>query len=68
MPTTVSLANSANILKRHHGADSPEYLNAKRDWAAQRLEDHIRNTLADAPPLTEEQARRLSGLLRGGVK
>jgi len=34
-----------------------------RDYAAARLEDYIRKTVAAAPPLTEDQRDRLAALL-----
>ncbi len=37
---------------------------ARRDYAAQVLEDHIRRVVDAAPPLTPEQRDRLALLLR----
>lgn len=39
---------------------------ARRDYAARRVEDYISRTLAEAPPLTDDQVSRLAGLLRAG--
>ena len=36
---------------------------AQRDYRAARLEDHIRATLATAPPLTAAQRQHLAALL-----
>lgn len=47
-----------------NGPDSVETTNARRDFAAARLDDYIRDTLAKAPPLTNEQRARLRELLR----
>ncbi len=40
---------------------------ARRDYAAQALADHIAQVVAQAPPLTNEQRERLALLLRGGA-
>jgi hypothetical protein len=55
-----------------HGNDAAEASEARRDFNAARLDDYIRETLAKAPPLTDEQRARLAELLRpvrvlGGV-
>lgn len=47
-----------------NGPDAVETTNARRDFAAARLDDYIRDTLAKAPPLTNEQRARLRELLR----
>lgn len=60
-----SLAARANAQKRHHGATSPEYINARRDHAAAAIETAVAKYLADAPPLTDEQVERIAGLLGG---
>ncbi len=39
---------------------------AKRDLAALTIESHVERILADAPPLTDEQADRIASILRGG--
>lgn len=54
------LAKSAQV----NGPDSTETTDARRDFAAARLDDYIRDTLAKAPPLTDEQRTRLAELLR----
>lgn len=51
---------------RTHGADAPETINARRDFAAAKIADHIAKVVADAPPLTAEQRDRLTAILRGG--
>jgi hypothetical protein len=38
----------------------------RRDYAAAKLEDYIRRTVDQAPPLTEDQRSRIAALLRGG--
>jgi hypothetical protein len=54
-------------LSKTHAPDSPLVLEARRDFRAARLEDYIAKTVAEAPPLTDEQRDRLAVLLRGGV-
>ena len=51
---------------REHGPKSPEAANARRDFNAARIEDHIRALVADAPPLTVEQRTRIVRLLKAG--
>lgn len=46
------------------GPDSIETVDARRDFAAARLDDYIRDTLAKAPPLSGEQRDRLAELLK----
>jgi hypothetical protein len=43
--------------------DLPEALELRRDLAARRLEDYITKVVEAAPPLSDEQVRRLSVLL-----
>lgn len=54
-------------LSRSRTADDPDLVTARRNLAAVRLQDHITATLATAPPLTDEQRRRLAGLFTGGA-
>lgn len=51
-------------LHQTHSPDSSEIREARRDFAAARLEDHVARVLADAPPLTHEQRERIASLLR----
>lgn len=52
-----------------HRRGTPEELTAaRRDLAAAVIEKTIRERLADAPPLTPEQAAKLAGLLLGGSR
>ena len=61
---TVSARQRHNVLVRHRGQDDPVTLAARRDLHAAKLEDHIRQVVDEAPPLTAEQRDRLAGLLR----
>jgi hypothetical protein len=54
-------------LTRSRTSDDPDLLAARRDLKAQRLEDHIREVVESAPPLSAEQRCRLSLILRGGA-
>jgi hypothetical protein len=59
-----------NGLKSRHGADAPETIAARTELKALAAEEYIRELVAGAPPLTEEQRVRIAGLLRpvGGVR
>lgn len=58
------LANAAKSARRHDSADAAaEVRNAKRDYAAAALAEHIRRLVADAPPLTDQQRDYLRQLL-----
>lgn len=54
-------------LSRSRRSDDPELVKARRDLFAAKLEAHIERTLAEAPPLTEEQRDRLAGIFTGGA-
>ena len=50
-------------LSRSRTPDDPDLAAARRDLRAARAEDYIRSVVDAAPPLTDEQVRRLSVLL-----
>ena len=52
-------------LSRHRSHDDPDVLAAARDLRAVRLEDHVAQVVALAPPLTDEQRARIARLLHG---
>ena len=54
-------------LSRSRTADDPDLLEARRNLRAASLESHIVRVLAEAPPLSDDQRRRLAGLFAGGV-
>lgn len=54
-------------LSRDRSPQDPALLDARRNLKASRLEDYIRRTVDEAPPLTSEQRDRLAVLLRGDV-
>jgi hypothetical protein len=61
--------NRVNALASRRNADDPVLVDARRDHAAAKLEAAITRIVADAPPLTTEQADRLAGILiRGGAR
>jgi len=49
---------------RRWGRDS---LDLDRDYAAERLAEHVAKVVAQAPPLTPAQRDRIAVLLRGGA-
>jgi hypothetical protein len=48
-------------------APESEIIEARRNYRALRLAEHIRRQLADDPPLNEEQRQHLADLLVGGA-
>lgn len=58
----------ANVLTRYRDPQDVEVLDARREAAAARLADYVAATLADAPPLTDEQCERISRLLTTGIR
>lgn len=63
MSWTHTRSQIAHTIKRNPHADVTEL---RQRLKAERLEDYIRRTVADAPPLTPEQRDRLALLLRSG--
>lgn len=59
-PERRRLQSRAAAAIRHDLPDAPDL---RRDLAARRLEDYIRAVVEAAPPLSDEQVRRLSVLL-----
>lgn len=55
-------------LTRHRGLGDPAVDDARRNWAAARLADHIRHVMADAPPLTDEQRAELVGMMQPAAR
>lgn len=50
-------------LSRSRPSNDPDLLQARSDLRAARLADAIQKTVAQAPPLTDEQRRQLAMLL-----
>lgn len=62
--TAVSKARgTAAILARYRNPDDPDLLDAKRDLATAKIEAYIAKTLADAPPLSDDQLATLTRVL-----
>ena len=51
-------------LSRSRSSDDPDLIAARQNLRAARLEDYIRRTVDQAPPLTAEQRERIAALLR----
>ena len=69
-PLSPESRRARSVLARRTGVlgpDDPATAEARRDYAAERLADHVREVVDSAPPLTEDQRRRLAELLRGGA-
>ena len=60
----LSARGKVAAFSRSRPDDDPEYIAARQNLNALRLEEHIEKTLAAAPPLTDEQRTRLAELLR----
>jgi hypothetical protein len=50
------------------GAPEELITEARRNYRALRLADHIQKWLAAEPPLTDEQRQHIAGLLVGGAR
>jgi hypothetical protein len=57
-------AGIARASKR--AADPISAANARRDYAAAKIEDYVRRVVDSAPPLSEAQQTRIAALLRSG--
>ncbi len=53
---------------RTHGTSHPAVDEARRDFRAARLAEHVAKVVAQAPPLTPAQRDRIAVLLRGGAQ
>ena len=62
-PEVAHLRARVAASKRHYGAADSRSLEAVRDLHAERLEEHIRRIVDQAPPLSAEQRSRLAVLL-----
>lgn len=67
MSTWTSERAKLASLSRSRKPDDPDLTEARRNLRALRLEEHVREILAKAPPLTDEQRDRIAGLLRAGA-
>jgi hypothetical protein len=51
---------------KKYGKDSPEAAEALANFKACRLADHVKDVLAEAPPMTDERRQRIAALLLAG--
>lgn len=68
MPQTGAVASAKGrlaVARRWHPESDPTPL--QRDLAAAKLEAYVARVVAEAPPLTREQADKIAVLLRGGA-
>jgi hypothetical protein len=54
------------ILTRYRAPDDPELIEARRDYWATELADHVQQVVAQAPQLTEQQIGRIVLILARG--
>jgi len=50
--------------KRHH--PDADHSPAERDLCAEKLAEHVKKVVAQAPPLSDEQIERIALLMRAG--
>lgn len=62
---TSSRSTAVRIAQAARRGDPEGERIARRDHAAERLAAFVAKTVAAAPPLTDAQAERIAGLLRG---
>lgn len=67
MQTWTSERARVASLSRSRSDDDPDLVNARRNLKAARLQEYVQRIVAQAPPLTPEQADTIAGLLRGGA-
>jgi hypothetical protein len=68
MPRTAQQARLASLTYRRD-PDDPELIEARRDFWANEIAEHIRKVVDQAPPLTDAQIGRITTILaqrRGG--
>ena len=58
-PVRQRLVSTIAAIERHHGPGDPRLDPLRAELATVGLAEHIRQTLAAAPPLTAEQAGRI---------
>jgi hypothetical protein len=61
-----SLQARAAVLARFRPADDPELIDARRDYWADALAEHVQKVVSEAPPLTEQQIGRIVSILTRG--
>lgn len=65
MPTKAVARSRARLARstRTYGPQATETLTARRDFTAEKLAAFVERTVADSPPLTDEQRHRIAQLL-----
>jgi len=63
MSWTAERARVASLSRSRTPSD-PDLVEARRRLRAERLADHVRRVVAEAPPLSEEQLDKVARLLR----
>ncbi|GAA6524380.1 hypothetical protein [Intrasporangium sp. DVR] len=58
----------ANLIGRGYAYDHPEVVRHRRAMQVAKLAEHVSQVVAEAPPLTAEQVKRLTSLVRGGKR
>ncbi len=66
-PARRARAHLASVSARADRVPAEVITEARRDYVAAALADHIARVVAEAPPLTNEQREKLALLLRGGA-
>lgn len=64
---TLSARGRVASLSRSRATDDPEFIDARRDLASEKIAQYIERVVADAPPLTDAQRSRLAALLTTGA-
>lgn len=64
MSTVLSHRGRIAALSRSRTPADPELVDARRDLAAEKLAEHIKQVVDGFPPLSDEQRLRLASLLR----
>jgi hypothetical protein len=62
-PTVWVLAGQFMQAKRQHGPDHPKTIAALAELTTARLLVHVEHLMADSPPLTGDQIRRVADVL-----
>lgn len=59
-------ARSRLAVASRRGGDPKARAEARRDLAAAKIAQYVTKIVAEAPPLSDEQAAKIAGLLRAG--
>lgn len=67
IPAVAAARSSLAGLSKNRPADDPSVIEARRRLAAENIAAYVAKVVHEAPPLTQEQAARLSLLLRASA-